>query len=79
MAFRLKGEKTTAQLLKESEARSEELLRIIDQQKREIERLKLDHGGKQAIKSNLEFLDSYPRKGVWCREILGGRAGTVSR
>ena len=79
MAFRLKGQKTTAQLLAESEARNEGLLQLIDRQKREIERLSLNRGGAQTIKSNLAFLDSYPRKGVWCREVSGGFAGTIGR
>ncbi len=79
MAFQINGQKATAQLLAESEARNEELLRIIDQQKRQMERLKLDRGPRQSVKSNLGFLDTYPRKGVWCREISGGAAGTISR
>lgn len=79
MAFRVKGQKTTAQLLAESETNNKELRQIIDRQKREIERLQLDRSGKPCIKSNLGFLDSYPHKGVWCREISGGAAGTIGR
>lgn len=63
----------------ECEATIAELRRIIDRQKREIEHLRLDRQRGAAIKSNLSFLDTYPRKGVFWRVSSAGCAGTISR
>lgn len=63
----------------ERDATIAELHRIIDRQKREIEHLRLSRARGAAIKSNLSFLDTYPRKGMFLRVFNSGCAGTVSR
>jgi hypothetical protein len=77
MAFHLKGQKTPKQLLADAEDRIDELLSIINQQKREIERLKLTRSAAAKVKSNLDYLDEYPIKGLWPRGVSGGSAGTI--
>lgn len=56
-----------------------EILRIVDQLKRENERLRLSRSGNARIGGNLQNLESKVWDGMWARTVSGGAAGTISR
>lgn len=79
MSVTPKNQNAYQQQLSQAEATIRELRQIIDKQKRQIEHLQLGRDSKLQLKSNLGFLDTCPRKGVWYHTVSGGRAGTVGR
>lgn len=56
-----------------------ELHRIIDQLKRENERLRLGRHGDQKLGGNLKNIEAHVWDGMWARTVSGGSAGTLGR
>lgn len=74
-----KNSRAQERMIQDHSGHVAELHRIIDQLKRENERLRLARNASSHIPGNLGNIDSRVWDGMWARTVSGGSAGTIGR